>query len=139
MKEKLEVKKSKSVKERLTKKNYSGEASPYWDFLAQTRHKNESGELTEHVLANPDVLSEEESLYNRPLGDDDELRLRVVKEAITKLSSQQQRALQLCGFEGLTLREAAVEMGVSLATVQVLLRRAKKMIQRMYDREKLVS
>lgn len=139
MRSKQEVHKSKSVKEIGTNINYSGERSPYWDFLRKKRFKSENGEITEHVLANPDVLADDENLYGQPLSEDDELRLRVIRETIEQLSPQQKKAVELCGMDGLTLKEAAEQMGVKLATVQVLLKRAGLKIKKNYDREKLLS
>lgn len=136
MKIKHEPRKRKPIREIETRKNFSGEQSPYWDFIANHQRQTDEGNPIEDTLANPDMLSEDEGLHNRPLSEEGELRLRVINETIKDLSPQQQKVIELCGFNGMSLNEAAVQLGVKKATVQALLARAKQKIMRSYDREK---
>lgn len=136
MNKKQEPNKHKSIKEINTTKKYNGESSPYWDFIARKGSHGEDGELVEHTLANPDNLSSDNNLYDRAMSEEGELRLRIIKETMDSLSPQQQKVLRLCGFEGLTMKAAANQLGIKLATVQVLLQRAREKIKQKYDREK---
>lgn len=131
---KKKFRQKKSLREIETKKNYNGEASPYWEFMEKKaqKHQTYEGSPTEDSLANPDVLSEDDHLYHRPLSEDGEFKFNFIREMMKELSPQQQTVLQLCGFDGLTLKEAAKEMGLKIPTVQVFLDRARELIQKRY-------
>lgn len=134
---KREPKKRKPIREVETKKDYSGEASPYWDFMIE--HQDVRGadmKIQEDPLANPDVFSEETSMYHRPLSSDGEVRLQAIQETLEGLSEQQKKILHLCGNLGYTMEAAATAMKVTLATVQSQLTRARQKVQRRYDKLK---
>lgn len=132
---KKKFRQKKSLREIETKKNYSGEASPYWEFMEKRAQASQvdEGSPIEDSIANPDVLSEDDHLYHRPLSEDGEFKFNLIREVMKELSPQQQIVLQLCGFDGLTLKEAAKEMGLKIPTVQVFLDRAREQIQRRYN------
>lgn len=133
MKAKWEPNKRKPIREFKTKKNYSGEASPYWDFMLSHQPSYHDGDPKEDLLANPDSLSDEETLYNRPLSDDGDLRIEAVQQTLPKLSPQQRRLVELCGVEGYAVKIAAEMMGISNSTAHTLLDRARKTIRRKYN------
>lgn len=134
MKEKLRIQKSQSIREIPTKINYSGERSPHWDFVNKMNYTNDDGTITEHVRANPDSLSEEDSLYYRPLSEEGRAQYELVEEIMMTLPRQQRRVMELCGFNGMTFEAAAKEMGLSIWTVVGYFKRAKAKIQRAYRR-----
>lgn len=124
----------KSIREIETKKKFNGESSPYREFMdkkVQTKQNDDSGPI-EDAIANPDVLSEDDHLYHRPLTEEGELQFQAVRETIAELSPQQRRVLQLCGFDGLTMREAAKELGLKIPTVQDYLQSARERIKVKY-------
>lgn len=135
---KKQYRQKKSLREIETKKKYNGEASPYWDFMNKVSNKRTNGDglPEEDSIANPDVLSEDDHIYHRPLTEEGELQFQAVRETVSELSPQQQRVLQLCGFDGLTMREAAKELGISIPTVQDYLQTAREKIKAKYFRMK---
>lgn len=132
MKPKWEPNKRKPIREITTKKNYSGEASPYWDFMAAHQTSEHDGNPNEDVLANPDLLSDEETLHDRPISDDGDIRLQAIRETMAKLSSQQRRLVELCGIEGYSVSRAAELMNIKDSTAHSFLNRARKTIERKY-------
>jgi len=137
------MKKAKRLKKRIheieTKDLYRGERSPYWDFVKEHQKSDADGNILESPFANPDVLSEDDHMYHRPLSEEGELQFQIIRDTLAELSPQQQRVLQLCGFDGCTLKEAAKELNISIATVQTLLARAKEKIIRNYRRSKTID
>lgn len=130
--------KSKSIKSKNTDKHYSGEESPYWNFMEAIKRKNsghgqDGNHVPEDPLANPDNLAETDSLYHRPLTEIGQLQLAAIKDVMRELSPQQKQVLQLCGFEGQTLQSAAATLGIKLATVQTFLERARRKIKVRYQ------
>ena len=127
----------KRIKEIETKDMYSGERSPYWDWIGSHQRPDEEGQVREDPFANPDVLSEDDHMYHKPLSPENELKFQVIRQAMAVLSPQQRQVLQLCGVEGMTLKEAASTLGIGLTSVQEHLEQAKAKIIRIYQREKL--
>lgn len=122
----------KSVREVESRRHYSGEASPYWEFMQNHAPTSSDGQPEENIFANPDLLGEDEHIYHRPLTERGEFQFQVIRNALKDLSPQQQRVLQLHGFEGWTLKEVARELGISPSTVETFLHRARKALKRAY-------
>ena len=122
-----------SLREINTNVNYSGERSPYWDFMLRQVHAEEDHEIKENVYANPDVLSEDEHLYHRPLSEEGEIKFQLIRTMIEELTPQQQKVLQLCGFEGLTQKQAAKELGITQPTVNEILQTIQRRIRIRYE------
>lgn len=139
MKIKREPSKRKPIREVKVNRNYSGEASAYWDFLGAVQHPNEEGMPAEDVLANPDVLSDENTLFGRELTEEGELRLEAIREAWASLSPQQKKAVELCGLNGCTAKVAAEQLGIKETTVKDCLKRAREKIKRTYNRLKMLQ
>ena len=123
----------KSIREIDTNKTHSGESSPYWNFLNTNQHADEDGRPEENVFSNPDLMSEDDSLYHRPLSEDGAFQLEVVQEVTKELSKTQQRVLYLCGQLGRTQQEAARELGISHQAVNEVLQRVRRRIQTRYN------
>lgn len=138
MKHKYGPKKDKQIRETQTKDRYSGEASPHWDFTRQQQKEND-GQMLEHVLANADSLSEESSLYHRPLTEVGELQSEAIRQTWGKLSARQRQVLELYGSGGMTLERTAIHLGISRLAVRTQLKRAQEAIQRCYLRLKLLQ
>lgn len=134
---KYEPRKRKPIREINTGKNHSGEQSPYWNFMAAITQKHSQGDGTNDImedpLANPDSLSEEDSLYNRPLTEVGKLQKQAVEETIEKLSARERTVFDLCADQNVTLEAAAEQMGVTLATVQTLLTRVRNKMKRRFE------
>ncbi len=126
----------KGIREIETKTNYSGERSPYWEFLSNHQRFDADGQLQEDAIANPDTLSEDDHIYHQPLNDEGEFKFKAVREIISTLSPQQQRLLNLCGMEGQSIKDAAKELGIKPSTAQVFLQRAREKIIRHYQKRK---
>ncbi len=137
MKIKREPNKRKPIREVDGRKDYSGEASPYWDFINNHQRLTDEGNPVEDTLANPDVLSEDESLYTRPISEDGERQLEAIRE--TELSPQQQKVVHLCGELGYTLEMAARVLNIEVRTVRTLLKRAVTKIRLTYARNRLTE
>jgi DNA-binding CsgD family transcriptional regulator len=118
------------------KDQYKGEKSPYWDWMQN--HASIEGDmgLIEPPNANPDVLSEDDSLYHRPLSERGELQLEVIQETAKILTDTQKRVLYFCGQMGLSYEEAAKKLGVSPQAVGQTLRRVQRIIQENYQKAK---
>jgi len=125
----------KSIREIETKKNYNGEASPYRDFMNAQQSYLTDGEVEENALANPDMLSEDDNIFRRPLSDLGKFQLEVIQEAVKDLSPQQQRVLYLCGQLGKSQTEAAKELGIDKSAVCKLLQRIQRIIRNRYQSE----
>ena len=131
---KRKFRQKKSLREIESRINYSGERSPYWDFLSSHQRFDAEGQMQEDSIANPDVLSEEDTLFKNDsrMKEEKDLKLRVIQEVIPTLSPQQKLVLQLCGFNGATLKEAAKELKIKIPTVQVFLNRIREKILKRY-------
>lgn len=125
--------KSKSIKSVDVGQSFNSEESPYWQFLDRCSKDGNDGKIIEDPLANPDIFAEDDSVFNRPLSDLGQLQVDVIHEIMPTLSPQQRRVLELCGFDGRTLEVAAQTLGIKVATVQVLLQRARAKIVRRFE------
>jgi DNA-directed RNA polymerase specialized sigma24 family protein len=126
--------KKKSFKEVITKP--CGSSSPYWNWLERHVH-NEQDYLNEPPEANPDVLSEEAHLYHRDLTELDRLQLNAVYQTWDKFSAQEKVVLELCGYEGKRVEDAARILHILPESVATYLKRAAKKIDATYQRLKL--
>lgn len=129
----------KNIRELETRDMYSGERSPYWDFVTRVAKPNVESTAAEYVedgFANPDMLSEEDSLYVSKLSDEGNDKINLIVRFFPLLSDKQQKALHMVGVQGLSVRQAASVMEVQPSTIQSLLKRAKMKIQREYRKEK---
>lgn len=124
----------KSLRETESRRQYSGEASPYWEFMQNHAPTSADGQPEENIFANPDLLGEDEHIYHRPLTQRGEFQFQVIRDALKDLSPQQQRVLQLHGFEGWTMKAVADELGISVSTVAVFLNRARKALHQAYQK-----
>jgi len=123
----------KSIREVDTGKSHSGESSPYWNFLESKRRTDSETWGEENVFANPDLMSEDDSLYHRPLSAEGEVQLEIIQEVTKELSIPQQRVLYLCGQLGMSQTEAARELKISHQAVNEVLRRVQRYIRKRYE------
>jgi RNA polymerase sigma factor (sigma-70 family) len=133
MKIKREPNKRKPIREIQTRKNFSGEASPYWDHIMNRQRQTDEGNPVEDTLANPDVLSETETLHGRPLTERGELQYEVLQEVLPTLTDRQREAIRLCGLEGLAEEKAASILGIKRRTLRTMLTRIRAKIKRVYE------
>jgi hypothetical protein len=74
------MKKQKKIRRRIkeiqTKDVYSGERSPYWEFAQAHQRTEEDGTVTEDVFANPDMLSEDDTVFHPRMTAEGEFKLR---------------------------------------------------------------
>lgn len=140
MKRKYEPQKRKPISEKVTKKNYSGEKSPYWDFVNNRTSKlnhtpsDSQVRVIEDALANPDILSDDFAMYRRSLTECGELQLEAIETVLPTLTEQQQKAIELCGKNGHTEEMAATILGIKRRTLRTILARVRVKIKREYDR-----
>lgn len=127
--------KRKPIRDLHFKKNFSGEQSPYWQYMASVTAKRAEGtnDVLEDPLANPDVLSEEDSLYNRPLTEVGELQKQAVEETINKLSARERMVFDLCADQGMTEQATAEQMGITRRAVQTFLTRIRMKMKRRFE------
>lgn len=120
-------------KKRLKEVNTKITSSAYWSFLHQHNTENIDGQVKENVFANPDIFTEDDRPYHRPLSERGELQFQVIQEALKDLSPQQQRVLYLCGQLGKSQEEAAKELGVQPPAVCRMLQRIQEIIKKRYQ------
>lgn len=121
------VKNKSRIKDKETKDIYSGEASPYREWLDDKGDYNQDHEALEPKEANPDILGESEGLYYLRT-DLNEEQMEQFKKALPLLSDKQKLVLQMVGYEGKTLENTAAILGISKGNVADLLNRARKII-----------
>jgi RNA polymerase sigma factor (sigma-70 family) len=126
----------KSIREIEVRKNYSGESSPYRDYMSAGHSYMNEGDVEENAIANPDMLSEDDNIFHRPLSELGQFQLEIIQAAVKKLSVQQQKVLYLCGQIGLTQAQAAKELHISQASVNETLQRVRRIIQRQFEEAK---
>lgn len=136
MKQKKQLKKRKPITEIDARKDYSGEASPYWDHLENNQRITEEGNPEEDAIANPDVLSEDDTLYARPISEEGQIRLQAIHETLPHFSAQQKSILHLCADLGWTEGRAADSLGITRSAVHSQMIRMREKIKRQYDRLK---
>lgn len=133
---KFEPRKRKPIREIETRKKYDGESSPYWDFMQDKAARSGealTNEFIEDTLANPDRLSEDESLYNRPLTEVGKIQIEAVKETLSSLSARERTIFETVAAEGRTLAYTSGLLGISISTVQTVLNRVRSKIKRRFD------
>lgn len=135
---KYEPRKRKPIREITSKKSFNGERSPYWQFMDSVtvrRAREGAGvhEIMEDPLANPDVLSEEDSLYNRPLTEVGELQKQAIEETVASLSDKERVVFEQIAQEGKTLAFTAGLLDVSISTVQTSLTRIRTKMKRRFE------
>ena len=126
----------KSLREITTHKNYSGEASPYREWTNARQTQMEGSFTEENAVANPDMLSEDDNIFHRPLSELGQFQLEVVQKTVKKLSVQQQKVLYFCGQMGMTQTEAAERLGITQATVNETLQRVRRIIKAEFEEAK---
>lgn len=125
---KLPIKKLKEIQ---TKKNYSGEASPYRDWLDRKGDYNQEHQANENPEANPDVVSEEHGLYYQLSNEETEAKAQFFKDHFHDLSKQERTVMELHGIAGMALSQIAKILKVKKGTVSTLLGRARKKLQKL--------
>ena len=125
----------KRINEVQSRKNFSGEQSPYWNFNGGQQKSDREGNIEENIFANPDMLTESDSVFHRPLSERGQVQLEVVQRVVRQLSAQQQRVLYLCGQLGMSQSEAAKELAIGEPAVCKLLQRAQRAIREEYEKE----
>lgn len=97
--------KPKSNKTRVIKSR-----TKYWDWVSSHNPMNSDGEIIESFRANPDNIAAEEQPAVGPR--------QIMYEAVEHLQGQQKEVYILLYREGLTMREAAAKLNVSVSTIQ---------------------
>jgi DNA-directed RNA polymerase specialized sigma24 family protein len=104
----------------------------YWNWASAHSVNDNNGVMEEHIEANPDSLSEEDSLYHRPLSEQGKLQLEAIQKS--GLTETQRRVLYLCGQRGLTQAQVAEELGITQAAVNGTLQRVRRIVQNTYKK-----
>jgi DNA-directed RNA polymerase specialized sigma24 family protein len=128
-----EVRQTQRLRVIETKCKYSGERSPYWDFLNAKQNTTDDGILQEQPRNNPDVLDERESVFFSSLGALQEHQLEIVQEVTQELSEVQRKVLYFYGQLGWTEQETADELGITQQAVHDVLQRIRRRIQTRYN------
>lgn len=102
-----------------TNKDYSGESSPYLDWL-DSQGIDEDGDRREPAQANPDILSADS---RTPLTQSLPIS---VGDISRQLSGQQKKVFELYVQEGLKEREIASILGITPGTVHTYLDRIRQ-------------
>jgi len=129
---KRKFRQKKSIREIPAYKSFSGEASPYWDHAKNHQRFDHDGQLKEDSIANPDVLSEQDNVFNLYEDENKPIKLQAIREGVCLLSSQQKQILQYCGIKGWTLKKTGQKLGLTIPTVQSYLNIVREKIQKRY-------
>ncbi len=121
----------KSIREIDARKSFSGEASPYWDF-ANSHLIFDNGQIREDSIANPDVLSETDNVFDLYSDENKSLKLQAISETIELLSPQQRKVLQCCGFKNWTLKQTGKHLGLTISTVQSYLNLVREKVEKRF-------
>ncbi len=125
MSKKPQTKKRADTKERQFHKDYAGtEASPYREWLDTRGIYGNESDSREPKEANPDNLSEEQSLYYQAQSEDP--RLEIIQAVEKTLTDRQKEILRMCGNEGRTMENTAAILKISKGTVQKTLERIRQ-------------
>ena len=118
----------KRIGERQYSKKYSGEQSPYWDWVAVSAPTvHDSGEFIEMAEANPDWLSEENTMF-KSCSESDKEKFNTLMVNTDKLSKKEKEVIQLL-WEGKTPKEVATILNLSGGAMRTYLQRARKKMQ----------
>lgn len=98
----------------MIKKNYSGESSPYWEWMNKHTRSYDDGDISEFPEANPDVLAEKENNVDTSRH---KLIDKFVRLLVNNLSDKE-RLVTLLLQKEMTEREIAIQLRVSNSTVQ---------------------
>lgn len=125
----------RDVKER---KDYSlGEASPYRNWLERRGDYKQEHDANEPPQANPDSLSEENSIYYQAPCEDP--RLEIIQAVEQTLTEKQRQILRMCGNEGRTIESTAHILGISRGAVQTTLDRIREKVSVLQKRSLLTN
>lgn len=122
----------KSIREIDARKSFSGEASPYWDHTINHQRLDRDGQLQEDSIANPDVLLEQDNVFNLYEDENKPIKLQAIKEGMDLLSPQQKQVLQYCGLKGWTLKKTGHKLKLTIPTVQSYLDIVREKINKRY-------
>jgi DNA-directed RNA polymerase specialized sigma subunit len=121
-------KKQSVVKEKRSKKDYAGtEASPYQEWRDKIGDYNQEHESAEPPEANPDMLTEDSTLYAqiKSLNQDEWDQWERGKKFLTK---KQLKIAEMVGFEGKTLENVAAITGTTVQNISQILKTIRKVI-----------
>lgn len=122
----------------------SQDGSAYWHYV-MNGHSNSEGRYSEHVDANPDQLSEEDTIIKQSvLSDEDENNLasyyRLVSQGILrKLAPRQREIWKLRFFRWCVDEEIAEKLGISLSAVRAHLARAGVKIKEEIEKQQKIK
>jgi RNA polymerase sigma factor (sigma-70 family) len=102
-----------------TGRNYSGEASPYWDWVRDHQPSDSDGNPKEPAQGNPDILPE--GTYPTP----QESGISV-GDITRMLSGMQRKVFELYVQRGKSEREIANRLEISIGTVRTHLQRVRE-------------
>lgn len=107
-----------------TRTEYSGERSPYWDWIEQHVPNNQEGEYEEPLEANADVTGYEENTEKR------REHRRLITQGFASLSKRERQVFRGL-MEGLTEEEIARELDVS----QQMISKCRKKIRKKFEEQ----
>ncbi len=122
----------KSIREIDARKSFSGEASPYWDHAVRHQKFVDDGRLNEDSIANPDVLSEQDNVFNLYEDEYKSIKLRAIGETLKTLSPRERQVYTYVALEGWTFKKTANKLGLTVPTVQSYLDHLRAKIKRHY-------
>ena len=122
----------KSIREVPARKSFSGEASPYWDYTKNRQRFDREGQLQEDSLANPDVLSEQDNVFNLYEDEYKPIKLQAISETLKTLSPRERQVYTYVALEGWTFKKTAHKLGLTVPTVQSYLDHLRAKVKRHY-------
>jgi RNA polymerase sigma factor (sigma-70 family) len=113
--------------ERNTHQSYSGEKSPYWEWVSTQMGAGRQ------IEADP---REDQSPFAREeLSREQRIRIMAIQSTWEHLTAEQRQVVWLIGVQELSFAQAAEKLGKTKAAIQGLLDRARKQIQKTLENQ----
>lgn len=125
--------KQKDYDTKETNVSYSGEKSPYWDWVDRYAPRSNDGERVELPNANPDVLSDDSSFWNLDEEENAENRkafLQKFAKLFNRLTRRQREIMFALELHK-TQKKAAEVLGISQKVVSTTLKTVQKKLLQM--------
>jgi hypothetical protein len=113
--------------------DYSGERSPYWDWVRVNSFRDDSGDYIEFPEANPDVLSDDSSYWNVNEEENIENRQEFLKQFATLFNrlTRRQREVMFAIEKHKTEERAAKALNIKQQVVSKTLQIVRKKLLQM--------
>lgn len=118
-----------------SKKDYRGETSPYWESVQERKSRSYDDKFHEDPAANPDMLGEDYR-FDESISEGQQDQVELISDALDILTEKQRQVVELCGYNGSSINEAARQLQLDVKTVYEHLEAARRKIKKYCEGEK---